>query len=415
MTTEDRCVEDALFKEKRKFIVKLGKMLHKYGTPAYRLEAHLMEVATYLELKSSFVMSPTSVTFVIWTDGHENEYTHVARVDPGEHDLGSLANTDEVVNSLLKGELSITEADKRLDEIAVMPAPYNKLITAVAFASSGGAFAMLMGTSWNDVFYSGLLTLVVYLFVLWSSYSRRVAHMLEPLVAVISAILACAISVYLDAQINIRLVVLSSIIVFIPGLALALGLAELAARHLVSGTARVMDSFMLLFKLYFGAFIGIGIGFALFGQADFVAPDPLPKWTAWLAILLLCISLVVIFRTKTKHAIWSIASGFIAYGASIGSAAYLDYTLGTFVGALAVGIFSNLFNRIANAPASIVAMQGLIVLVPGSKTYIGLNSLIEGQDFVYADHIGQQTFLIFMSLVAGLIFANVVLPPKKSL
>ncbi|WP_105189197.1 threonine/serine ThrE exporter family protein [Pseudoalteromonas sp. T1lg48] len=408
-------MEDALFKEKRKFIVKLGKMLHKYGTPAYRLEAHLMEVATYLELKSSFVMSPTSVTFVIWTEGHENEYTHVARVDPGEHDLGSLANTDEVVNLLLKGELTINEADKRLDEIAVMPAPYNKWITASAFAFSGGAFAMLMGTSWNDVFYSGLLTLVVYLFVLWSSYSRRVAHMLEPLVAVVSAILACAISVYLDAQINIRLVVLSSIIVFIPGLALALGLAELAARHLVSGTARVMDSFMLLFKLYFGAFIGIGIGFALFGQADFVTPEPLPKWTAWLAILLLCMSLVVIFRTKTKHALWSLAAGFIAYGASIGSAAYLDYTLGTFVGALAVGIFSNLFNRIANAPASIVAMQGLIVLVPGSKTYIGLNSLIEGQDFVYADHIGQQTFLIFMSLVAGLIFANVVLPPKKSL
>tara|TARA_B100000700_G_scaffold42090_1_gene43058 strand:- start:5840 stop:7066 length:1227 start_codon:yes stop_codon:yes gene_type:complete len=408
-------VEDAQFKEKRKFIVKLGKMLHKYGTPAYRLEAHLMEVATYLELKSSFVMSPTSVTFVIWTEGHENEYTHVARVDPGDHDLGSLANTDEVVNLLLNGELSISEADQRLDDIAVMPAPYNKLTTAGAFAMTGGAFAMLMGTSWNDVLWSALLTLVVYLFVLWSGRSKRVAHMLEPLVAVVSALIACAVSVYLDPYINIRLVVLSSIIVFIPGLALALGLAELAARHLVSGTARVMDSFMLLFKLYFGAFIGIGLGFALFGQADFVAPQPLPKWTAWLAILLLCLSLVVIFRTKTKHALWSIASGFIAYGASIGSAAYLDYTLGTFVGALAVGIFSNLFNRIANAPASIVAMQGLIVLVPGSKTYIGLNSLIEGQDFVYADHIGQQTFLIFMSLVAGLIFANVVLPPKKSL
>jgi len=178
-----------------------------------------------------------------------------------------------------------------------------------------------------------------------------------------------------------------------------------------------MDSFMLLFKLYFGAFIGLAIGFAVFGQADFVQPEPLPKWTAWLAILLLCSSLIVIFRTKLKHAMWSIASGFIAYGTSIGPAIYLDlnYTLGTFIGAFSVGVFSNLFNRVANAPASIVAMQGLIVLVPGSKTYIGLNSLIEGQDFVYADHIGQQTFLIFMSLVAGLIFANVALPPKKSL
>ncbi|MBQ4833793.1 threonine/serine exporter family protein [Pseudoalteromonas sp. MMG010] len=408
-------MKSATFTEKRKFIVKLGKMLHKYGTPAYRLEAHLDEVATYLGLKSSFVMSPTSMTFVIWTDGHEDEYTHVARVDPGEHDLGALSDTDALVNSMLLDDLSVQEVDEQLDAIYNMPNPYNKVITGIAFATSGGAFAMLMGTSWHDVIWSALLTFIVYLFVMWSARSKRVAHMLEPLVAIVSAVLACAISIYISPEINIRLVVLSAIIVFIPGLALALGLAELSARHLVSGTARVMDSLMLLFKLYFGAFIGIGIGLAMFGQADFIQPEPLPKWTAWLAIFMLCSSLVVIFRTKFKHAGWSIASGFIAYGTSIGSAMYLDYTLGTFVGALSVGIFSNLFNRIVNAPASIVAMQGLIVLVPGSKTYIGLNSLIEGQDFVHAEHIGQQTFLIFMSLVAGLIFANVALPPKKSL
>ena len=36
------------FNHKRKFVVKLGKMLHKYGTPAYRLEAHLTELTTHL-------------------------------------------------------------------------------------------------------------------------------------------------------------------------------------------------------------------------------------------------------------------------------------------------------------------------------------------------------------------------------
>ncbi|CAM3874311.1 hypothetical protein CBQ28_21255 [Pseudoalteromonas sp. GCY] len=408
-------MNNATFTEKRRFIVKLGKMLHKYGTPAYRLEAHLMEVATHLGLKSSFVMSPTSVTFVIWTEGHEEEYTHVARVDPGDHDLGSLADTDDVATRVLSGELSIQEAEQCLEAILHAKPPYNKLMTGLAFATSGGAFAMLMGTSWNDVWWSALLSLVVYLFVLWASISKRVTHMLEPLVAIVSAVAACAVSVYIDPQINIRLVVLSAIIVFIPGLALALGFAELSARHLVSGTARVMDSIMLLFKLYFGAFLGISLGFAFFGQVDFIQPSPLPRWTAWLAVLLLCSSLVVIFRTKLRHASWSLASGFIAYAASISSAVYFDYALGTFVGAFAVGVFSNIFNRVVNAPASIVAMQGLIVLVPGSKTYIGLNSLIEGQSFVHADHIGQQTFLIFMSLIAGLIFSNVVLPPKKSL
>ena len=46
---------------------------------------------------------------------------------------------------------------------------------------------------------------------------------------------------------------------------------------------------------------------------------------------------------------------------------------------------------------------------------IGLNSFISGQDFVAAEHVGQEVFLIFMSLIAGLIFANVVAPTKKAL
>ncbi|XQF91418.1 hypothetical protein ACOBV8_21045 (plasmid) [Pseudoalteromonas espejiana] len=74
-------------------------MLHKYGTPAYRSGSSPNGSGLlYLGLKLPFVMSPTSVTFVIWTDGHEDEYTHVARVDPGDHDLGSLADTDDLVN-----------------------------------------------------------------------------------------------------------------------------------------------------------------------------------------------------------------------------------------------------------------------------------------------------------------------------
>jgi uncharacterized membrane protein YjjP (DUF1212 family) len=403
------------FTQKRRFIVKLGKMLHKFGTPAYRMEAHLQNVASFLGLKSSFIITPTALTFVIWSEGHEDEYTHAARVTPGELDLGALAQTDELVDKVSDFTITLEQADVALDEIANAPNPYSKVATGAAYAMSGGAFAMLMGTSWHDVFWAASISLIIYLFVLWAEKSKRVAHMLEPLVAIVAAIIACAISRYIDPGINIRMVVLSAIIVFIPGLALTLGLAELSARHLVSGTARVMDALMLLFKLYFGAFLGIAVGFSLFGHSDFVAPDAIPKWTAWLAVAILCISLIIIFRTKAKHALWSMLAGFIAYGASITAALYLDYALGTFIGAFAVGVYSNLFTRLANAPACIVAMQGLIVLVPGSKTYIGLNSLISGQEFVASSGIGQQTFLIFMSLVAGLIFANVALPPKKSL
>ncbi len=403
------------FNEKRKFIVKLGKMLHKFGTPAYRLEAHLQDVAKDLNIGASFAITPTVLTFVIWVPGEDNEYTHVARVMPGDLDLGSLSRADEVVDAVLKHQMTLQEATERLNTIAVMPNPYSRWATFFAYGAAGGAFAMLMRASWLDVAYATGLSLIVYLFVLWAEKSRRVTHMLEPLVAMSSALGATALAAYIDSRINIPIVVLSAIIVFIPGLALTLGFAETAARHLVSGTARIMDAVMILFKLYFGAFLGMALGERLFGKVDYVPTQAVEAWTAWLAVAILCGSLVIVFRARRKHISWGLMSGFIAYGASQLGGIYLDLALGAFVGAFAVGVYGNLFTRLMNAPASIVSLQGMIVLVPGSKTYIGLNSFISGEHMVPTDHIGQQTFLIFMSLVAGFIFANVALPPKKSL
>lgn len=408
-------MHSAEFIEKRRFIVKLGKMLHKFGTPAYRLEAHLLNVAQFLGIGAAFAITPTVLTFVIWLPGEDSEYTHVARVMPGELDLGSLSRTDEIVDAVAQNRMSLQEATSRLNEIAAMPNPYSRVATFIAFGAAGGAFAMLMRASWTDVMYASLLSLLVYGFVFWAEKSRRVTNMLEPLVAMVSALVATALAAYVDPSIHVPLVVLSAIIVFIPGLALTLGLAELAARHLVSGTARVMDAVMLLFKLYFGAFLGIALGERIFGEVSYQAASAVPGWTSWLAVAILCSSLVIVFRARKRHAIWGLLSGFIAYSASLAGGFYLGLALGAFVGAFAVGVYGNLFTRFMDAPASIVSLQGMIVLVPGNKTYIGLNALISGEQMLSADQIGQQTFLIFMSLVAGFIFANVALPPKKSL
>ncbi|WP_026376283.1 threonine/serine ThrE exporter family protein [Aestuariibacter salexigens] len=408
-------MDKAKFTQIRRFIVKLGRMLHKYETPSFRLEAHLMEVASYLGVRASFNSTPTSIIFMIWSEGHEDEYTHAARLEPGELDLGSLGRIDELVSELLSGKLTIDEADQRLTEIDNSPGVFHPLVSMLAYGMTTGAFALLMGASWHDVGWTAMIGPVMFLFVAWSGRSKRVKLMLEPAVAMVAGLIACFVNSYIDGSINVRLVVLSSIIIFIPGLALTIGLAELSSRHVVSGTSRVMDAVMQLFKLYFGAFLGITLGAFLFQQTDFIPADPHPIWTRVLGVFVLCSALVVIFKLRFKHAPWAIIAGFIAYFCTYFASQYLEFGLGTFVGAFALGVYANAFTRFANAPASIVMMQGLIVLVPGSKTYIGLNQVISGQEFIQAEHVGQETFVILMSLVAGLIFANVVMPTKKAL
>ena len=401
------------FIEKRRFIIKLGKALHKFGTPAYRLETHLQTVAKTLGIEGYFLISPTSMTFVLQHDT-DQEYNHVARVKPGELDLGSLARTDALVQELSLGQRSLSEALERLDEIANKPNPYGPMLTLGAFGTSAAAFAMLMGSSWNDVFWSALIGMLVYGLVFSAERSRRMAELLEPLAAMLAGFAACGLA-QLDAGLNIPVVVLSGIIVFIPGLALTLGLAELAARDLMSGTMRIMDAVMLLFKLYFGAVLGEAIGNALFGESLYIEPMPLPRWAIWSAVPILSMALVFIFKARLKDAPWGVLAGIVAFFSAMFGGLYLGDSLGIFFGALAVGIYANLFARWMKAPASIALLQGIVILVPGSKTYIGLNVLISGETMLNQSHLGSQIFLIFMSLIAGLIFSNVVVPPRNTL
>ncbi len=403
------------FIDKRRFIIRLGKALHKFGTPAYRMEAHLQNVSSFLGLKASFIITPTTLTFILNDDDDNQGYNHLLRVNPGEIDLGSLARTDELVDELSSGQRSLTEAIERLDDIANKPNPYGKFLTFMAFGASSGAFAMLMNTGWNDVFWSTLLGMMVCVFVFWAERSKRVTEMLEPISALTSALLVSAITV-IDPSINAPLVILSSIIAFIPGLALTLGLSELAARNLTAGTARIMDAVMVLFKIYFGAVLGMALGKKIWGEVAYIPPESMPNWTAWAAVTALSISLVILFRARKKDAPWGIISGYIAFGASIWGGMHLGVALGAFVGAFALGIYSNIFSRIMKLPSSVVKLLGIVVLVPGSKVYIGLNTAVSGQAIVgTSTDIGSQAFLIFMSLVAGLIFANVIFPSRKTL
>ena len=402
------------FYQKRRFIIKLGKALHKLGSTAYRLEDNLLSIAKFLDIRASFIITPTALTFILSDDEDDQQYNHLVRVTPGDIDLGSLARIDELVDELINGERTLDEAIERLAEVKNKPAPYGNFLSFIAFGASSGAFAMLMHTSWHDVFWSTLLGWMIFIFVLWAERSRRMTEVLEPISALAASLLASAISIF-DPSINIPMVILSTIIVFIPGLSLTVGLSELAARHLMSGTARIMDGLMTLFKLYFGAVLGMALGTLMWGEVTFVRPDMMPVWTSWLAVTVLSISLVILFKVRIKDAPWGMFSGYIAFGVSVWASTYLGVALGAFVGAFALGIYSNLFSRIMNLPSSIVRLLGLVVLVPGSKVYIGLNSVVSGKNMLNVPDLGSQTFLIFMSLVAGIIFSNVVLPHRKNL
>ncbi|HCM48293.1 MAG TPA: hypothetical protein DIS98_12605, partial [Colwellia sp.] len=171
------------FYQKRRFIIKLGKALHKLGSTAYRLEDNLLSIAKFLDLRASFIITPTALTFILSDDEDDQQYNHLVRVSPGDIDLGSLARIDELVDELINGQRTLNEAIDRLAEVKNKPAPYGVMLSFLAYGASSGAFAMLMHTSWHDVFWSTILGWVTFTFVLWAERSRRMSDLLEPMAA----------------------------------------------------------------------------------------------------------------------------------------------------------------------------------------------------------------------------------------
>ncbi|GGB06762.1 threonine/serine exporter family protein [Agarivorans gilvus] len=402
------------FEIKRKFLIKLGKALHKYGTPAFRLESHLQKVAETLDIEGYFLITPTTMTFVLRSPDDTQEYNYVMRMKPGEIDLGMLARTNQLVKQLTQQELSLQQATEQLNVLIEEKSPYSTWLTLLAFAITGGAFAMLMSANWSSIICATLLSGISFYLAYRAEYSKGISEALEPVAALLCSFCTVALAQFIP-NINIPLVILSAIIVFIPGLSLTLGLSELAARELISGTARIMDGIMVLFKLYFGAVLGMAFGALIWGHLSIQSGLVSDWWVKWLGVILLTLGLSVIFKVRAKDIPWGVLSGVIAYAAAYVGSFHLGEALGPFIGAFVVGVYANLFAKFTQSPASVVLLQGIVLLVPGSKAYISLNFLVLGESMVSIPNIGSQTFLIFMSIVAGILFANVAVPQRSSL
>ncbi|PWQ97546.1 threonine/serine ThrE exporter family protein [Leucothrix arctica] len=397
----------------QRFLIRLGKTMHSYGTHSHHLEQLLNETTYLLGLNGSFLISPTAMSFIFWLDNEEHhQTTYTARVQPGGVDLNRLALTHDLAEQVLDGEIDLEEGVKQLESIQRVPNVYSPWLQFLAWGFTSAGFAAICGTGYLDIIASLFFGWIVYFLVILASKNKRVEEMLEPMSALLLGFLASALAGY-GFEVNIGVIVLSGIIAFIPGLSLTLGLRELAARDLVSGTARIMDAVMMLFKLYFGAAFGLALGTLFWVIEPHAAESYLPTWMIHLSVLPLSATLLVIFNVRLSDAFWSLLCGVIAYmGLLLGNHLF-GIELGGLVGALIVGLYANVYGRIKHTPSHIVLLPGIVILVPGSKAFIGLNSMVSGQDIVANAASGSQVLLIFMALIAGLMFANVILPPRQ--
>lgn len=394
------------------FVMTLGRALHRYGVPAHRLEEALEQVARRAGLTSQFFSTPTSIMAGFGEPGHQR--VCLVREQPGGVDLEKLVELDELTERVVRVGLPFDEALRQVGAILNAPPRYPAAVSILAGALAATGAARFFGGAWREVVVTSGVGLLVSS-LSWALVRRpTTARIHEAVAALVAAALATLAAAWAP-PLSPYIVTLAALIVLIPGLGLTLAMNELASSHLVSGTARLTGAAMTFLKIGLGVALGTRLAEAVVGAAGSLPapPDPAP-WTLLPALVVSPLAIGVLFKARPRELGWIVLTAWMAYAGAQAGNTLLGPGLGAFLGALAVGVTANVLARTLRRPSVVFVVPGIMLLVPGSIGYRSLAALLQS-DIVSGVDAGFAAILVGVALAAGLLLANVLVPPRRPL
>jgi uncharacterized membrane protein YjjP (DUF1212 family) len=401
------------------FLTKTAELLHTYGTPAHRLERVIVLMAQDLGQTVSVFSTPTSI--MLGFGAGVAQRPHLLRVEPGDVNLGKLVEFDELLDYVRARRVDLQTALARMQALGAAPDRYGPAWTVLAYGVASATAGRFFGGGALEVGVSFALGIAIGLLGRSSQRAAGVASIFEPLAAFLAAFAGLAVR-SAGVDVDDRIVALAGIIVLVPGLSLTVAMIELATRHLASGTARLAGASAVFLTIALGAALGRFVGESALGieaahsKAAPAAPfDWLADPSQWTALALAPLAFAVLFRARMREVPVILATGVVGFlTARLASSGNGDPAVGSFLGALAVGLVSNLYARRVNRPATVPMLPGILMLVPGSMGYRALDAFVS-HDTLQGVETAFLMLLVAISLVGGLLTANAVLPPRRIL
>jgi len=402
--------------ENEAFVIDVARALHVHGQPAHRVEALLAALSARLGTEGQYFCTPTAVFIAFGTPPEQR--TFLVRSEAGEQDLSKLADLDALVNAVARGELDARAGSEQLRGIVGRKPRVSPALRLAVHPLVAAPAALLLGGGPLEALVAGGIGFLVGLLERLAERAEPVGRLFLLLGSLVASVTAAAAGVFLP-ELAVQLTTVAGIYMLVPGLSLTTAMNEVATGHLVSGTARFAGALVSFLSIA----VGVALGGALIASLYPEAPPPLaaPVRAAILPFLGLLVALpavMMLLRSQVRDAWPTLLVATSAFSAGQLAAPAFGGALGpplaATVAALVLGLGSNAFARITDRPAAVVMVPGILLLVPGSMGFRSVASFLR-RDVIAAVDTAFAVGLVAVSLVAGLLLANLVLPPRKAL
>lgn len=368
-------------------IVETGETLHRCGCAPYKIAKYVNHYARIHGVNVVVQASPTAINYQF--PDFDNKVI-IKQLEPASIDLSLLANTIIRINE--PSNMAVPEATR-----------YSTWQTMLANMAIPPAFLVLVGSTMNAVMMAFILGFLVWV----CQYLCRDDHkiVVEFFSAFVTGLTVSIVS-YLGIDVPIWALSIAAIVLFVPGLSIANSLECLAFNDLISGTCLFAQSIFILVKLFIGIYMGLTLGDNLWGAS--VAQlniNEVASWMPFVALPALSLSLGVIFNTRFIDIIYALPVSILGMWGPW----YLDlgsgWIVGTWVTTVVITLYGTWLAKTLKLTGAIYIVQGIIILVPGSRVLVGASESLLHEPILSTPDIGLSALLMFSAIVTGQITA----------
>ncbi len=375
-------------------IVEIGDTLHRSGCAPYKVEKYTQFYANNHGVDVMIQATPTSINYQFPDD---NNAVVMKRLKPASINLSLLANT-------------IIRINQPSHEPVPESVGYPGWVIALANMGIPPAYLMLVGSTLEAVMLSAMLG-----FLVWGC--QKVCHSRRSIAVEFIAALITGIIVAFLASTGLPVPVwalcIAAIVLFVPGLSIANSLECLAFNDLVSGTSLLGQSALTLMKLFVGIVIGLNIGEAIWGQALATTyKNEVPLALHIFGLFLISISLSILFNARPKDILLGLPVAALGMWGPFYLGFDAGWVAGTWVTTVLITMYGTWVAKKVELTGSIYIVQGIIILVPGSRVLISASQSVFEQSILPIPSIGLSALFMFSAIVAGQITAYSIYSPQ---
>ena len=367
-------VDDATAHAILRLALRIGEAMLAVGASAADVTAAVLRVAAAYGLRGCQVDATFTSLTVSFDRDDAGPLTVMRIVQVRGLDYSRLQGVTDLARSLAAHRLDFEEAHRRLDEVVSAPDPYRRRIHALGWAGVAGAVGFQLGGSWLVALVAALTTAVIER--LMRALNRRGLPMFFQQAA--GAAVATGTAVLLvvwDVDVPSSLVVAAGIVVLLAGLSLVGAAGDAINGFPVTAAGRAFEVLTLT--------AGIVVGIA--GVLDLAQRARLPLTVAGPATVTAPFA-VALASAAAIAGFWALASyarmRAVGVATVAGALAWATYSVAGTLGAgpavasataaVVVGFCGEVLTGPLRIPPMLVAVCGIVPLLPGLAIYGGL-------------------------------------------